>query len=314
MTSTPDADLAPANRLQALVRRFPLITFFALANGISWLAWTPYILSLDGLGVLDFRYPDLIAGNQLTAILPGAYLGPLAAAFAVTSITEGREGLKRWRKRLFQFRAAPRWYAFALLAVPIGIMAGTLALPGAEQILTIPSIMVLVAYLPMLVLQFFTTGLAEEPGWRDFALTRLQTRHHPVVATLILGVLWTIWHLPLFLTPWGGPDVDLGVIARFAVAAMSMSFLITLVYNKGRQSLPLVMVLHATVNNFLSVAWSQFFPGDDQRLVWGPALGLITLAVVVIVASRGKLGYPGQAASGAGHSIVPSVESQQVSR
>lgn len=228
----------------------------------------------------------------MTAILPGAYLGPLAAAFTVTSITEGREGLRRWRKRLFQVRAGLRWYAFALLAVPVAIMAGTLAMPGAEEIVTLPSVMVLAVYVPMLVLQFFTTGLAEEPGWRDFALTRLQNRHNPMVATFVLGVLWTIWHLPLFLTPWAGPVVDLEVIGRFAAGAMSMSFLITLAYNKGRQSLPLVMVLHCTVNNFSSVAWSQFFPGDDHRLAWGPVLGLVSLAVVVIVASRGRLGYP----------------------
>jgi membrane protease YdiL (CAAX protease family) len=314
MTSTPTAELAPANRLQTLVRRFPLITFFTLANGISWLAWTPYILSLDGLGILHFRYPDLIAGNQLTAILPGAYLGPLAAAFTVTSITEGREGLRRWRKRLFKVRAGLRWYAFALLAVPVAIMLGTLAMPGVNEIVTLPSVMVLAVYVPMLVLQFFTTGLAEEPGWRDFALTRLQNRHRPMVATLILGVLWTMWHLPLFLTPWAGPDVDLIVIARFAVSAMSMSFLITLVYNKGRQSLPLVMVLHATVNNFQSVAWSQFFPGDDQRLAWGPTAGLVALAVLVIVVTRGRLGYSGQTARGTGHSIVSPNEPERMLR
>jgi hypothetical protein len=103
MTSIPVADSgrAVSHRWQALVQRFPLVTFFTLANGISWLAWMPYILSLDGFGVLHFRYPDLLMGNQLTAILPGAYLGPLTAAFTVTAVTEGREGLRRWRKRLF---------------------------------------------------------------------------------------------------------------------------------------------------------------------------------------------------------------------
>src|SRR3954462_9338031 len=130
MTSTDTAGhgRAPSNRWQALGQRFPLITFFPLANGISWLAWTPYILSLDGFGVLPFRYPDLLLGNQLTAILPGAYLGPLTAAFTVPAITEGREGLRRWRRRLVQFRAAPQWYAVALLAVPVAIVLGTLAL------------------------------------------------------------------------------------------------------------------------------------------------------------------------------------------
>jgi membrane protease YdiL (CAAX protease family) len=294
MTSTPPADTgrAPSSRFQALVRRFPLITFFTLANGISWVAWLPYILSLDGFGVLHFRYPDLLMGNQLTAILPGAYLGPLTAAFTVTAITEGREGLRRWRRRLFQFRAGVGWYAVALLAVPIAILLGTAALPGAGDALRFPSTIVLALYLPMLVLQFFTTGLAEEPGWRDFALTRLQQRHNPLVATFILGVLWAIWHFPLFLTPWGGgPEVDPVAVGRFVLVALEMSILITLVYNKGRQSVPLVMLLHCSINNFQTVVFSDVFPGDDPDWLWGPALGLGVLCVVVIALTRGRLGY-----------------------
>lgn len=276
-----------------MVSRYPLSTFFAFAYGITWLAWTPYILSVDGLGVLHFRYPDFIIGNQLTGILPAAYLGPLTAAFTVTAITEGREGLRRWRRRLFQFRAGVGWYAFALLAVPIAIVAGTLALDGAEEAVRFPSLMVLAAYLPMLVLQLLTTGLAEEPGWRDFALTRLQNRHHPLVATLILGVLWAGWHMPLFLTSWGGPSVGPESIGLFTVVALEMSVLITLVYNKGRQSLPLVMLLHCSINNFQSVVWADVFPGDDPRWFWGPALGLGLLTLVVIAATRGKLGFKG---------------------
>lgn len=276
---------------RALVLRYPLITFFTLAFGISWLAWTPYVLSLDGLGVLDFRYPDFLIGNQLTAILPGAYLGPLTAAFTVTAVTEGREGLRRWRRRLFQFRAGVRWYAFALLAVPIAILLGTLAMEGAEEAVRLPSLMVLAVYVPALVAQVLTTGLAEEPGWRDFALTRLQNRHHPLVATLILGVLWAGWHLPLFLTPWGGPNVGAETIALFTVVALEMSVLITLVYNKGRQSVPLVMLLHCSINNFQSLVWSEVFPGDDPRWLWGPALGLGLLSAIVIAATRGKLGH-----------------------
>ncbi|MFD5827257.1 CPBP family intramembrane glutamic endopeptidase [Lentzea sp. NPDC060358] len=295
MTSTPAEGTAsePRNRAQALVRRYPLITFFTLANAISWLAWTPYILSLDGFGVLHFRYPDLLMGNQLTAILPGAYLGPLTAAFTVTAITEGREGLRRWRRRLFQFRAGVVWYAFALFAVPVAVLLGTLAASDGEGF-RVPSLTVLALYVPMLVLQFFTTGLAEEPGWRDFALSRLQQRHQPMVATFVLGVLWIIWHLPLFLTPWGGPDVGAETIVRFAALAMEMSFLITLVYNKGRQSLPLVMLLHCSINNFQSVAFSEFFPDAGDDLLWGPVLGLGLLALVVVVVTRGRLGYTGE--------------------
>ena len=251
-------------------------------------------------GVLHVRYPEFLVGNQLTAILPGAYLGPLAAACTVTAVTEGRDGLRRWRRRLVRFRAGLRWYAVALLAVPLAMVEGTHDMPGVEDSVRLPSMMVLTAYVPMLVLQLFTTGLAEEPGWRDFALTRLQQRHHPLVATLILGVLWAGWHLPLFLTPWGGPDVDGATIVRFCVLALEMSVLITLVYNKGRQSVPLVMLLHCSINNCQSVVFDDIFPGADPGWLWGPVLGLGVLCLVVVGATRGGLGYSGTVESKAG--------------
>ncbi|RZQ63375.1 CPBP family intramembrane glutamic endopeptidase [Amycolatopsis suaedae] len=286
MTSTPSTGW------RALVLRYPLISFFTLANAISWLAWTPYILSLDGLGILAFRYPDFLITNQLTAILPGAYLGPLAAAFTVTAVTEGRAGLRRWRRRLFQVRAGLRWYALALFGIPLAIVAGTFAMDGAEDVVRLPSMTALALYLPMLLLQFFTTGLAEEPGWRDFALTRLQQRHHPLVATTILGVLWTIWHLPLFLTPWGGPDAGPEAILRFFVLTMAISYVITLVFNRAHQSVPLIMLLHSNINNFMSVMWPDVFPGEHPEWLWGPTLGFCTLALVVIASTRGRLGLP----------------------
>lgn len=308
MTSTPPADAARAhsNRWQTLVLHYPLISFFGLAYGISWLAWAPYVLSLDGLGVLDFRYPGSDIANQLTAVLPGAYLGPLAAAFTVTALTEGREGLRRWRKRLFQVRAGLRWYALALVGVPLTVVFGTLAMPGAAEALRFPSLIVLAAYLPMLVVQFFTTGLAEEPGWRDFALTRLQNRHHPLVGTLILGVLWAGWHLPLFFTPWGGGGFDPVVVGRFVVMAVEISVVITLVFNKGRQSVPLIMLLHSTVNNFQSVAWSDIFPGDDPRWAWGSVVGFGVLSLLAIAATRGRLGFTGTAEQGMRHTGIRS--------
>jgi membrane protease YdiL (CAAX protease family) len=273
-----------------MVLRYPVVSFFMLAFGISWLAWTPYVLSDDGLEVLNFRYPDFLIGNQLTAILPGAYLGPLTAAFTVTASTEGREGLRRWRKRLFQFRAGIWWYALALVGIPAAILLGTLAMDGAEGAAHIPPLVVFAAYVPMLILQFFTTGLAEEPGWRDFALTRMQKRFHPLAATTILGVLWAAWHLPLFLTPWAGPDVGPESIGRFFLTAMALSFVMTLVFNKARQSVPLIMLLHGNFNNFMSVAWSEVFPGENPDWQWGPALGVGALAIVTIAATRGGLG------------------------
>ena len=92
-----------------------------------------------------------------------------------------------------------------------------------------PSLAVLAAYLPVLVLRMATTGLAEEPGWRDFASPRLQARRGPVVGTIILGSLWGGWHLPLFLTTrGGGPNVTWVAPVEFVISCILLSMVTTL--------------------------------------------------------------------------------------
>jgi hypothetical protein len=99
------------------VRRHPLVAFFVLAYAASWLAWLPYVLSADGLGVLDFRFPMLLGSTQISGVLPGAYIGPLGAALLVTAITGGRDGLRNWRQRLFRMRVGWYWYLIVLTGV-----------------------------------------------------------------------------------------------------------------------------------------------------------------------------------------------------
>ena len=122
----------------------------------------------------------------------------------MTALSEGRPGLRRWGGRLFKWGVGWRWYALALAGVPALLVAGTLAVsPAAAAGLRLPPLELFLLYVPFLLLQMVTTGLAEEPGWRDFALMRHQRQHGPLLGTLILGVLWAGWHLPLFLTEWG---------------------------------------------------------------------------------------------------------------
>jgi hypothetical protein len=143
-------------------------------------------------------------------------------------------------------------------------------------------------------------GLAEEPGWREFAMPRLQRRHHPVVGTLILGPLWGAWHLPLFVTEWGawmggswrGP-------VEFVATAMAISFVMTWVFNRTGESLPVAMLLHTSVNNFISLAWSSMFPSLSQGMAAHAILVAFTAAaLVVVVTTRGRLGCPSSAPAG----------------
>src|SRR5689334_5579669 len=101
-----------------VVRRHSLVSFFFLAYCLTWLAWSPFLLSENGFGLLHFRFPEVGGDAQLVGILPGAYLGPITSALIVTAVASGRPGLRQWRGRLFRWKFNWRWYAFAVVGIP----------------------------------------------------------------------------------------------------------------------------------------------------------------------------------------------------
>ncbi|MEU8718559.1 type II CAAX endopeptidase family protein [Streptomyces sp. NPDC048663] len=288
--------------LRGSVRRYPLTWFFALAYGLSWAAWLPFVLSENGLSVWSYAFPGNAATRQLVGVLPGAYLGPITAALVVTSLTDGRAGLRTWRKRMTRFKVSWRWYLVVVVSVPAALTLASIALAGRGPVL--PSAAILAVYLPALLVQMITTGLAEEPGWREFAMPRLQSRNGPLTATLVVGILWGGWHLPLFLTEWGGgPHVAWTAPLEFVATATLFSTMMTWVFNKSGESMPLVMLMHCGVNNFFSVAWSDMFPSLTRTDVTHAfLLASLAGALALIVMTRGRLGLPKQPDSLGPHS------------
>jgi membrane protease YdiL (CAAX protease family) len=282
--------------LRGAIARHPMTSFFVAAFTLSWAAWTPYVLSGNGLGVLPFRFPELLGTPQLVGVLPGAFLGPIGSAFLVTAIADGRPGLRLWVGRLWRWRVSWRWYVGVILGVPAALILAGIALAGGLEGVQVPPLEILLAYLPMLVLQMLTTGLSEEPGWRDFALPRLQPRFGPLGGTLLLGVLWGCWHLPLFLSDWGGwPDVDVLTVVGFVAAATAFSIVLTWVFNSTGESLPMAVIAHSGVNAFSTLMWSSVFVGSTSHGDTAMALLVAStaVAVVLIIATRGRLGYRG---------------------
>ncbi|MDT0300668.1 CPBP family intramembrane glutamic endopeptidase [Streptomonospora wellingtoniae] len=295
MPDTPHPDRMPAWR--RFVKGRPMASFFTLAISLSWIAWTPYILSGHGLGLADFEIPGL--WSQLLLMLPGAYLGPIFSAFLVTAAADGREGLRVWAGRLLKWRINWRWYALSLLGVPAALVLCGLPFAGGD--VQLPPLVVLAAYIPGLVLQFLTTGIAEEPGWRDFALPRMQPYFGPLLGTLVLGVIWGIWHLPLFLTEWGGfPDTTWVQPVEFVASCVAISVVMTWVFNRTGESLPIAILLHASVNNFMSIVLASLFPSMDASHAAAFHIVLLAFglaACALIVGTRGRLGYAPAAAA-----------------
>src|SRR3989442_5448011 len=128
----------------------------------------------------------------------------VATRFAalMTAVTQRRAGLLQLLRRYVLWRVGIPWYLLVLLGVPALLLIAVLPLRGAVSAFRLPALSFWPTYLMGYLLYLVAYGpLFEEPGWRGFALPRLEQRSGPLVGTLLLGVLWGLWHLPLFFIP-----------------------------------------------------------------------------------------------------------------
>lgn len=271
------------------VVRHPVFAFFVFTYAFSWLLWTPPALGLGGpLG---------------TVLIFSGVFGPAIAAATITRLT-GRS-LRVWLRELVRFRAAPRWYA-ALLGFPIVLVAATSGAFVATGGTLETSLLAerVPAYLPLLVV-WSLAGAGEEPGWRGFALPRLQEALTPVRATVVLGVLWALWHLPLLAAadePSHGLRAFplLGVTLLMLAAIVGYAFLYTFLWNRTR-NVWLAILLHGSFT--AAIGAFLLLPSEEQVGTTYAHLQLLTvlvLAVAVIalvLATRGRLGLVAEEAS-----------------
>jgi uncharacterized protein len=287
--TSDDASVQPASSQGGLLARHPLISFFVMAFAFSWLVWSPWVLSEEGAGLLSFKLSDAASGLLNAAAI---LLGPTLSGFIMAGITEGRAGIRRLLRRIVLWRVGFQWYLFALIGVPVVMALGTLILPGGlESVLAlgpgyVPS------YLGSFVLVTILGGpLFEEPGWRGFALPHLQPLYGPLVGTLILGLLWALWHLPEFLVPsWAESSGGSGLldIVKFVIIAIVFAIVTTWVFNNTRGSVFMAILVHASIDTFSLPMGVLFSPSDVANSI---LVSFGALALVVVALTRGRLGY-----------------------
>jgi uncharacterized protein len=289
---------APA-KPSAWMARQPLVAYFLLALLGTWVIVWPVALAGGeyGLGVLPFTVPE---GVDFLLVQLSAYTGPLLAAFLVTRAVDGREGTRKLRRRIVQWRVGARWYAVAIfLPLFIWLAAYGTALTGDPlSALAADPALLLTTFLPLVLIGLILPSLGEETGWRGFALPRLQAMHGPLVATLILGVFHGAWHLPAFWTGALG-GFSLTTFVTFMLTAIAATFIYTWVFNNTGGSILLAMFLHAS-GNAASGVLNQLVPEDEAYSGWTAflvddgwvnviAFGIVAIALVLI--TRGRLGY-----------------------
>jgi membrane protease YdiL (CAAX protease family) len=294
-TSTP-----ARSRLAQLIARHPLVSYFALAYALSWGLVSPMTFSRNiGIGLLPYDLPDALG---MALFILASLIGPNVAALVVTALTDGRAGVRALLRRIVQWRVRPQWYLVALLAnLVIWTLAYSTVLgPGLLAAAATHWPLLVTAFLPSVALGLLIPSIGEEPGWRGFALPRLQARYGPVGASIILGLLHGLWHLPALGTMMLGP-VSLAEIPPFVLTATAATFIYTWIFNHTGGSVLLAMLTHAAGNaasQWLGLLLKQSGldapqPGLTGWLIdsgWFNTLAYGLVAVALVAATRGRLG------------------------
>ena len=277
---TPPAPRAarPGSAVGGWVRGFPLPAFFVLAYLLSWAYWLVALW--------------LLGRDTLAWFVPGAF-GPAVAALVVIGVVDGRDGIHAFLRRWVLWRVAPRWYLLALVGLPaMGLVVGLPFRDGTER-LAGSGPAVVVPYLAILSFLVVLGGGQEEPGWRGFALPRMQARMGPVMASVALGLLWGLWHLPVFVLVPGYNAAEPGLAGAAvslllftAVGAVGQALVLTWLFNQTHGSVLLAVLAHASLN-----AGTGFFvaPSAASSLAVWTSFGVVGVAVTL--ATRGTLSY-----------------------
>jgi membrane protease YdiL (CAAX protease family) len=232
--------------IKAFIKRHPVLTYYVLTFAISW-GGGLIVLGPDGfLGTRQLSEKQFLLG-----ILAGI-TGPSAAGILLTGLVDGRAGFREFRSRLLNWRVGARWYAVALLTGPLLSMATLFALSLTSPVF-LPGILVS-DHKASLVLIGLAAGLVvgflEEIGWTGFAIPRLRLRHGILTTGLILGLLWGVWHFPVF----SGEASASGTLPMpLYLSVLLFSFLppfrvlMVWVYDRT-ESLLVVMLMHAVLS------------------------------------------------------------------
>jgi membrane protease YdiL (CAAX protease family) len=291
MTTISSVASIPESGLRAFAKRHPLIAYFILAFALMWVFVIPIMLSQRGLGIIAL--PDALIEMLL---LVATFSGPLPAALIMTTLIGGREGRRQLIRQMLQWRVGIGWYLLLLIGYPLIFLTGLSFYLGAEPWVALIENwpLLLTFYLPAAAFGIIVPSLGEEPGWRGFALPRLQQRYGPLAGSLILGILHGLWHLPVYFIPGTileGPFNFTAFVANTCLI-VAMTLIWTWFFNHAGQSVFFAMLVHG-VSNAASGLIPQL-PLDAVSDPWFSFKTGAAFALLLILFTRGRLGYPSE--------------------
>jgi len=268
-----------------------LWAFFILTYVLTCLTWgVMAVFQMRAAAATDTDVPPSALG--LALFLLGGFTPSIAGAIVAWRV-EGRDGLRDLWRRFVQFRLGGVWY-LAILGLPLlvrGLQATVFALQGGTFVEP-PFVAQPLSLIGLTIMMFLFGPFSEEFGWRGFALDRLLERWTGLASSLILGVLWAFWHLPLFFIP-GTAQQQMGnpmpMFTGFGVEVVAMSVLLTWLYVNTTRSIWGAILFHMLLN----------YTSNLVLMVTGGTMGLAThltgtvvlvvLAVIVVAVSGANL-------------------------
>jgi membrane protease YdiL (CAAX protease family) len=273
-------------RLITVIRKHPVLSYFSIAFGITW------------LGILVVVLPTGLPGqgSDIPRLLPLVFLamiaGPATSSLVLTGVVEGKAGYRKLIARLFHVRFHVLWYT-ALLITPVllAVILGLLSLLSPAYLPGILTARDKLGFVTLALVAGLAAGVFEELGWTGLATPRLLSRHGYLAAGLIIGVPWALWHD--LASYWGGAEkygpLYLLDALLWALALPAYRILMVWVYDHTG-SLLLGMLMHASFTASQGLLGPAVFVAANDVLWYGifaVALWMIVAAVAQTEARRG---------------------------
>lgn len=260
-----------------------LRSFFVITFIWAWVLWLPFVLPTFGLYEMNITLEGLV----MLAVMLGAF-GPLVSAMILTYRQGGKEKLKQFFHKCLDVKIKPIYYGMAfILGLSVTAIAHYLTiLTGLDELpnnlipegINLPLYVLIVPYTLML---FILGGGQEEFGWRGFAQEPMQERFGVLKGSLIIGLIWSIWHAPLWLIIGEGHSYY--PFLAFTVYTTSWSVIIGIMYNLSGKKMMIAWIMHVLGNLSVPLFPVLFLEDVPQPGYWVWATLNLLLAIGMIV-------------------------------
>lgn len=250
-----------------------VVWFVVLAYALAW-GWAVPIAVSGGTVEQGQGWPTHVP----------SLMAPLLASIIVTGFSSGRAGMRDLIRRMVRWRFTFVWWLIALSPAVVGgltlLVLGLAGqdLPGWNEFSMFNGLPAFGAITTLLLI-LLLNGFGEETGWRGFLQDRLQRRFKPLPATLIVGVVWAVWHTPFFFILSTYAEFTPTTLVMFPLGLVSGAVILAWLYNHTGYSIFAVALWHTLYNMVVAT-------GGATDLVQGVVTATVMIAASVLVVAE----------------------------